>query len=146
MARDNQKSSLRVMRSQCTFPCVVRACARDPHTKDTGGGDEGTVVLAPLGMGRPAAWLSAQYHAQSPPSRKKRSDTQHTDWSAPKSTRTQSGLTRARNTQCTAQGRARLETRQTCVGTTVWVLRLPKTTLQKTRFRSVNNYKEFAYR
>ena len=33
-------------------------------------------------------------------------------------------LLRARNTQCTAQGRARLETRQTCVGTAVWVLRL----------------------
>ena len=71
------------------------------------------------------SWASAQYHAQSPPSRKKRSDTQHTDWSAPTSTHTQLALTRARNTQCTAQGRARLETRQTCVGAAVWVLRLP---------------------
>ena len=29
------------------------------------------MVLAPLGMGRSAAWLSAQHHAQSLPSRKK---------------------------------------------------------------------------
>ena len=46
-------------------------CSGPTHKGHRGGGDEGTVVLAPLGMGRPAAWLSAQYHAQSPPSRKK---------------------------------------------------------------------------
>ena len=48
MARDDQKSSLRVMRSQCSFPCVVRACARDPHTNDTERrrrGDRGTGSL-----------------------------------------------------------------------------------------------------
>ena len=35
MARDDQKSSWSVMRSQCTFPCVGRARAQEPHTKDT---------------------------------------------------------------------------------------------------------------
>ena len=111
MARDDQKSSRSVMRSQCTFHvCGEGVCPGPTHGGHRGGGDEGTVVLAPLRMGRSAAWLSAQYHAQFPPSRKQG--------------QTQSGLTRARNTQCIAQGRARLETRQTCVGAAVWVLSL----------------------
>ena len=59
-AREDEKSSRSVVRSQSAVPCVVRASARDPHTKDTeeeARRRQGTVVAAPLGTGRAAVWL-----------------------------------------------------------------------------------------
>ena len=77
-AREDEKSPRSVVRSQSAVPCVGRAGARDPHTKDTveeATGDSGRGSLRVRPSSRVAA---TRDHASLPLSRKTADTTEHT--------------------------------------------------------------------
>ena len=65
-AREDEKSSRSVVRSQSAVPCVGRASARDPHTKDTGGGDRGQWSRLPWGRAEQLCGCDSRPHVTSP--------------------------------------------------------------------------------
>ena len=77
-AREDEKSSRSVVRSQSAVPCVGRASARDPHTKDTVEEATGDSGRGSLRDGPSSCVAATRDHASLPLSRKTADTTEHT--------------------------------------------------------------------
>ena len=109
MAREDEKSSRTVVRCQSAVPCVGRAIARDPHTKDTveeATRDSGRGSLRDGPSSRDAA---TRDHASRPLSRKTADTTEHT-LLHPQAPRTRQEFKRCAHTQGGTHKTAQRET------------------------------------